>query len=119
MEYIVIGIVTVLIILTILFLIGRAAIKREEQKKIEDEIRLKRLVGKYGHEQGNKLFLGEISQGMSEEMVIDALGKPVDIDEKVLKSKSKRTLKYNQINSRSFGTKIFTENGIVVGYEIK
>ena len=65
------------------------------------------------------ILSGEIAQGMSAEMVIDAWGQPADMDEKVMKTKTKREMKYDQTGKNRFGTRVYLENGAVVGWETK
>ena len=114
MLYIVLGVIAAVVVLWLWLGARRKKIRAEELI-----IRKQRLVKKYGLEVGIRLSNGEIAQGMTEEMVVDALGKPADIDEKVLKTKTKKTLKYNQLTQRSFGTKIFIEDSVVTGWDIK
>lgn len=58
-------------------------------------------------------------QGMTQEMLIDSLGRPVDVATKVLKAKTVYTFKYNQTGRNRFGTRIRVEDGFVVGWEQK
>ncbi len=63
----------------------------------------------------NKMFW----QGQNEEQLIDSLGKPLNIDEKILKTKRKEIWKYNQTGKGRYGLRITLENGFVVGWDIK
>ncbi|WP_298017832.1 DUF2845 domain-containing protein [uncultured Castellaniella sp.] len=58
-------------------------------------------------------------QGQTEEQLTDALGGPVDIDQKVMKNKVRETWKYRQQGANRFGLRITLENGIVVGWDQK
>ena len=62
---------------------------------------------------------GRIAQGMSPEMVVAAWGKPTDLDEMVMKTKTKAEMKYDQEDKNRFGTRVYIENGSVVGWETK
>ncbi len=62
---------------------------------------------------------GRIAQGMTAEMVMDVWGEPADMDETVLKTKTKREMKYDQKGKNRFGTRVYLENGVVVGWETK
>ncbi len=62
------------------------------------------------------LLSGTIRIGMTLEQVIDSWGQPAGIEERVLKTKTTQTLKYGQINSRSFRQQVKLENGFVVGW---
>ena len=62
---------------------------------------------------------GQIERGMSIDMVIDVWGTPADMDEHVMKTKTKRELKYDQKGKNRFGTRVYFENGVCVGWETK
>jgi len=62
---------------------------------------------------------GRIARGMSAEMVMDVWGEPADMDETVLKTKTKREMKYDQKGKNRFGTRVYLENGVVIGWETK
>lgn len=65
------------------------------------------------------MMAGQIARGMSLDMVLDVWGAPADMDETVLKTKTKRELKYDQKGKNRFGTRVYLENGEVVGWETK
>lgn len=65
------------------------------------------------------MMAGQIARGMTLEMVLDVWGTPADMDETVLKTKTKRELKYDQKGKNRFGTRVYLENGEVVGWETK
>jgi hypothetical protein len=58
-------------------------------------------------------------QGQTADQLRDSLGEPLDIDQKVLKTKVKEVWKYEQIGKNRYGLKIKLENGIVVGWDQK
>lgn len=58
-------------------------------------------------------------QGQTQEQLLDSLGRPLDIDERVLKTKTKETWKYNRIGKNRFGLRVILENGVVVGWDQK
>ncbi len=60
-----------------------------------------------------------IWQGQTEEQLLDSLGKPLAIDQKVLKTKTKETWKYNSTGRNRYGLRIVVENGLVVGWDQK
>jgi hypothetical protein len=62
---------------------------------------------------------GQIARGMTLDMVLDVWGQPADMDEVVMKTKTKRELKYDQKGKNRFGTRVYLENGVVVGWETK
>lgn len=62
---------------------------------------------------------GRIAQGMTADMVIASWGEPVDLDETVMKTKTKAEMKYDQKGKNRYGTRVYLENGLVVGWETK
>ena len=60
-----------------------------------------------------------IAKGMTADMVREAWGEPADMDEVVLKTKSKHEMKYDQTAKNRFGRRVYLEDGRVVGWEIK
>lgn len=67
----------------------------------------------------DKLMRGMFWQGQSEEQLIDSIGKPLAIDQKVLKTKTKETWKYNSTGKNRYALRIILENGFVVGWDKK
>ena len=57
--------------------------------------------------------------GMTAEQLLDSRGKPVGIDEKVLKSKTKQTWKYQPTGVNRYALRIHLDNEIVVGWDDK
>ena len=65
------------------------------------------------------MMAGQSARGMTLDMVLDVWGTPAEMDETVLKTKTKRELKYDQKGKNRFGTRVYLENGEVVGWETK
>jgi outer membrane protein assembly factor BamE (lipoprotein component of BamABCDE complex) len=79
--------------------------------------RRKRLMAKYGDALVvEKIMKKMIWQGMTNDQLVDSLGRPADIDEKVYKTKTVLTYKYHPDGARSFRTRVKVENGDVVGW---
>jgi len=77
-------------------------------------------IGRYGDGDFiDTMMSGRIERGMTLDMVLDVWGTPADMDETVLKTKTKRELKYDQKGKNRFGTRVYLENGEVVGWETK
>jgi len=57
--------------------------------------------------------------GQTQEQLLDSLGQPVDIDQKLLKTKTKEIWKYNHRGSNRYGLRITLEDGIVVEWDKK
>lgn len=64
-----------------------------------------------------KISNKEFWQGQTAEQLIDSLGRPVDIDEQVFKTKTKETWKYNHKGHNKYGLRIILENHQVVGWK--
>ena len=58
-------------------------------------------------------------QGQTSEQLLDSLGNPEDIDEKILKTKKKEIWKYNHQGSNRYGLRITLDNDLVIGWEQK
>lgn len=78
------------------------------------------LLGKYGDKQIVDMIMKRMFwQGQTVEQLLDALGNPVDVDKKILKTKSKEVWKYHQTGKGRYRLRITIENGGVVGWEKK
>lgn len=87
------------------------------QKRYHD--RFVYLSSRFGPESAKAIMAARIWVGMSEEMLLESKGRPVDTDSKVLKTKSKQTWKYQQFGKNRYALRIFLEDGIVVGWDDK
>ena len=58
-------------------------------------------------------------QGQTSEQLLDSLGHPADIDEKILKTKKKEVWKYNHISGNRYSLRITLENDVVIGWDQK
>jgi hypothetical protein len=106
----------------ILYLGHRAKVKRqeEERKRQEEAYRQRResLISKYGTEQiADDIMAHRIWQGMTAEQLADSWGRPEDVDQKVYKQKTSETWKYGRIGKNRYRQRVFTENGVVVGWQ--
>lgn len=82
--------------------------------------RRERLMAKYGNaDTVDKIMRRMFWQGQTSDQLIDSIGRPIDIDRKILKTKSKEVWKYNQTGKGRFGLRITVENGEVVGWDKK
>lgn len=96
-------------------LVGYFVFKTQNQKR-----RFSGLVGKYGSEEIAKNIIdGRFWQGQTSEQLLESLGRPVEIEDKVLKSKSRQLWKYKKQGVNRFGLRITVENGYVTGWEQK
>lgn len=102
-----------LLALLIVVVVGYVLIKQHNTRT-----RRKRLVAKYGDAELVDLIMAKrIRQGMTAEQLTDSWGRPVDVDEKVYKTKTKYTFKYGKTGRNRFRERVFVENNVVVGWQ--
>ena len=58
-------------------------------------------------------------EGQTAGQLLDSLGRPVEIDRKVMKSRTREIWKYNRRTKTRFGLRITVEDGVVVGWDKK
>jgi hypothetical protein len=105
---VIIGIVGAVVILAIALFIG-----------LNVRRRLK-LLAKYNDQHAVDMIMSKrIWEGMTEAQLIDAWGRPVEVDERVLKTKIAQVYKYNRSGKASFRDKVKLDDGVVVGWEQK
>ena len=66
-----------------------------------------------------RITLGEVWEGMTEAMLIDARGLPVSRDQRNIKGRIRETWKYNQTGRGRFATRIIVNDGRVIGWDVK
>jgi len=76
------------------------------------------LCRRFGPEVAARIYRGDIWQGQTEEMLFESMGRPVDFDEKVMKTKTRRVYKWGRMGANRFATRVTVENGVVVGWDI-
>jgi hypothetical protein len=57
--------------------------------------------------------------GQTEGQLIDSLGRPVEIDRKAMKTRTREVWKYNRRTRTQFGLRITLDNGIVITWDQK
>lgn len=67
----------------------------------------------------DRLMRGDVWQGETHEQLRDSMGRPLDIDQQVMKTKTKEVWKYRQKAKNQYALRIFLEDGIVVGWDKK
>lgn len=58
-------------------------------------------------------------QGQTPAQLTDSLGCPVDIDRKIMKTKTREVWKYNETGKGRYALRITIEDGAVVGWDKK
>ncbi len=97
----------------VMVMMARAAAARERYRQA-------RIWAKYGNtETAQRIIDKTIWQGETDAQLRDSLGAPTDIDQKVLKTKSKAIWKYHHRGGNRYGLRITVENGMVVGWDEK
>lgn len=84
-----------------------------------DAKRLAELTDRFGAENAVRIMNRQFWQGATQEMIVESQGKPVDIEERVLKTKTRHTFKYAEKRKGQFGLRVMFEDGICVGWEDK
>lgn len=78
------------------------------------------LLAKYGDKEIVDMIMKRMFwQGQTPAQLQDSLGNPIDIDRKILKTKTKEIWKYNQTGKGRFALRITLEDGVVVGWDKK
>ena len=77
------------------------------------------LTARFGAETCFRILGRQLWIGQTQEQLREALGKPVDIDEKVLKTRRREVWKYDQTGTNRFNTRVTLDNGIVTGWDRK
>lgn len=104
----------------IIFVIVSIIIIRAAIFVVTEKQRREKIYQKYGHtEIAEKILNKTIWVSETDEQLKDSLGKPIDIDETVLKTKRKEVWKYYRKGANRFGLKIILENNVVVGWDEK
>lgn len=86
----------------------------------QQQQRLAELRAKYGSEAiVQSIVHGQHWQGQTEEQLRDALGSPVEVDDKRLKTLRREIWKYQKTGVNRFRLRITLENGVVVGWDQK
>jgi hypothetical protein len=105
-------IVPIAVILGIVLLI---AIRNDARKRA----RIQALRDKYSEDVVKRILAGQIWQGQTEDQLVDTLGRPLEVDRKILKTMRREIWKYKQTSAQRFGLRITVENGYVMGWDHK
>jgi hypothetical protein len=80
--------------------------------------RRRHLIERYGDpEIARQIMKCVLWKGETQEQLLESLGRPADIDQKVLKTKTKEVWKYRPTARNRFGLKVTLDDGIVTGWE--
>jgi hypothetical protein len=89
-------------------------------RAVSRNIRRRKLMEKYGDDQVvSRIMNHSYWQGQTAEQLRDSLGNPADVDESVLKTKTKEVWKYYRTGKNRFRLRVTLENSRVIGWDQK
>jgi hypothetical protein len=114
-------VITVIVgIVLIVVMIAVSSANAEKARKDEAERRRAQIYEKYGRtETAERILNKTVWVGETSEQLRDSFGEPLDVDEKVLKTKKKEIWKYVHKGTNRYGLKFTVENDVVVGWDEK
>jgi ATPase subunit of ABC transporter with duplicated ATPase domains len=92
---------------------------RREAQAHAHQARVDDLARRFGPDVAARLLRKEVWVGQTHEQLVAALGEPVDVDTKVLKTKTKQVFKYMPTGTNRYAIRITLDDGVVVGWEDK
>ena len=105
-------VVPIAVVLGVILLL---AIREDSRRRA----RIQALRDKYPEDVVQRILAGQIWQGQTEDQLVDTLGRPVEVDRKILKTMRREIWKYKQTSAQRFGLRITVENGYVSGWDHK
>ena len=106
-------VIAVVLVIALFFFVNAANARAKEKRRAA-------LMLKYRDAALVESIMGKMLwQGQTEEMLLDSMGQPEDVDRKVLKTKSKEVWKYGRVGQNRFRTRVTLENRQVVGWDLK
>lgn len=107
--------VAILVLIIAGFVVLKLVFRAAQAKARRD-----RIYQKYGRtEVADRIFKKVVWVGETAAQLRDSLGNPLDIDEKVLRTKRKEIWKYIRKGTNRYGLRITVENGEVIGWDEK
>ena len=89
-------------------------------KRNQEKMRSKYLRCKYSDERvAERVVAGRRWEGQTSQQLIDSLGNPQSIEQKVLKTRKREIWKYDKRGANRYGLRVTLEDDIVVGWEEK
>ena len=105
------GFIVLLVLIGMLAAFGHAHMQNKRRaylmSKYNDAVIVERIMEK-------KFWIG-----MTQEMLVDSLGRPAGIDERLMRTKTSHTYKYHASGVGRYRTRIKLDNGRVVGWDLK
>jgi hypothetical protein len=94
------------------------AAKRAEEERQKHEAYVKDLIRRFGKTNADRILVGDIWIGQTQEMLIESRGFPGYIQKHQLKTKYKETWSYDRVGKGKFSTSVVLENNVVTGYRV-
>ncbi|WP_437601906.1 hypothetical protein WMF28_09895 [Sorangium sp. So ce590] len=95
------------------------AARRATEHAAFEQQRWNQLCGRFGPDLAARIYRGELWVGMTAGMLMHSKGPPEDIDEKVLKTKTKHVYKYVQTGINRYALRVTLDDGVVTGWDDK
>ena len=78
------------------------------------------LMARYNDQKAVDMIMSKrIWEGMTSEQLIEAWGRPAEVDERVLKTKVAHVYKYGRTGRNAFRERVKLDDGVVVGWDQK
>ena len=78
------------------------------------------LMARYNDQKAVDMIMSRrIWEGMTSEQLIEAWGRPAEVDERVLKTKVAHVYKYGRTGRNGFRERVRLDDGVVVGWDQK
>jgi hypothetical protein len=95
-----------------------AALRALAEQKAAQE-RWESLCQRFGQVDAARIQRREVWQGQTQQALLESCGRPADVDEQVMKTKTKHVFKYQPIGTNRYALRVTLENGVVVGWDDK
>jgi len=90
--------------------------KQAEEARAKQEAYEQDLINRFGKATADRLIMGEIWTGMTQEMLIESKGLPGYVQQQQLKTKYKEIWSYDRIGKGKYSTSVTLENNIVTAW---
>lgn len=80
--------------------------------------RLAELTARFGAEAAHAIIAGQYWQGATREMMYEVFGRPVEVKQSVMKTKTRETHCYRPTGKNRYALRLHYENGVLVGWDV-
>jgi hypothetical protein len=94
------------------------AAKRAEEARLQREAYVQDLIRRFGKTNADRILVGDIWVGQTQEMLIESKGYPGYVQQHQLKTKYKETWSYDRVGKGKYSTSVVLENNVVTGYRV-